>query len=59
MVCFSNFAAFDHSNVVSHSRALSTSAIGWSISDGDLAEIDAIFERHEVNPVPDYWIEDA
>jgi len=34
-------------------------AIGWSISDRDLAEIDAIFERHGVNPVPDYWIEDA
>jgi aryl-alcohol dehydrogenase-like predicted oxidoreductase len=34
-------------------------AIGWSISDDDLAEIDAVFARHEVNPVPDYWIEDA
>ena len=34
-------------------------AIGWSISDDDLAEIDAIFARHGVNPVPDYWIEDA
>jgi len=34
-------------------------AIGWSISDDDLAEIDAIFHRHGVNPVPDYWIEDA
>jgi aryl-alcohol dehydrogenase-like predicted oxidoreductase len=34
-------------------------AIGWSISDDDLAEIDAIFARHDVNPVPDYWIEDA
>jgi aryl-alcohol dehydrogenase-like predicted oxidoreductase len=33
-------------------------AIGWSISEDDLAEMDAIFERHEVNPVPDYWIED-
>ena len=33
-------------------------AIGWSIADADLAEIDAIFERHDVNPVPDYWIED-
>src|SRR5213594_3903595 len=27
VVCFSNFAAFDHSNVVSHSRAFSTSAM--------------------------------
>jgi aryl-alcohol dehydrogenase-like predicted oxidoreductase len=34
-------------------------AIGWPISDDDLAEIDAIFNRHGVNPVPDYWIEDA
>jgi aryl-alcohol dehydrogenase-like predicted oxidoreductase len=34
-------------------------AIGWSISDEDLAGIDAIFARHGVNPVPDYWIEDA
>ena len=34
------------------------SAIGWSISDDDLAEIDAIFERHGVNTVPEFWIED-
>jgi hypothetical protein len=34
-------------------------AIGWSISDEDLAQVDAIFARHGVNPVPDYWIEDA
>ncbi|HZP30157.1 MAG TPA: aldo/keto reductase, partial [Acidimicrobiia bacterium] len=34
-------------------------AIGWSISADDLAEIDAIFERHGVDTVPDYWIEDA
>ena len=33
-------------------------AIGWSIGDDDLAEIDAIFERHGVDTVPDYWIED-
>ncbi len=33
-------------------------AIGWSIADEDLAEIDAIFERHGVDTVPDYWIED-
>jgi aryl-alcohol dehydrogenase-like predicted oxidoreductase len=33
-------------------------SIGWSIADEDLAEIDAVFERHGVNPVPDYWIED-
>jgi aryl-alcohol dehydrogenase-like predicted oxidoreductase len=34
-------------------------AIGWSISDTDLAEIDAIFARHEVNTVPEFWIEDV
>jgi aryl-alcohol dehydrogenase-like predicted oxidoreductase len=33
-------------------------AIGWSIGEADLAEIDAIFERHDVDPVPAYWIED-
>ncbi len=33
-------------------------AIGWSIADEDLAEIDAIFERHGVDTIPDYWIED-
>jgi aryl-alcohol dehydrogenase-like predicted oxidoreductase len=33
-------------------------SIGWSIADEDLAEIDAVFERHGVNPVPEYWIED-
>jgi aryl-alcohol dehydrogenase-like predicted oxidoreductase len=34
-------------------------ALGWSIDDADLAEIDAIFSRHGVDPVPDYWIEEA
>jgi aryl-alcohol dehydrogenase-like predicted oxidoreductase len=34
-------------------------AIGWELSTEDLAEIDAIFERHGVDPIPDYWIEDA
>lgn len=34
-------------------------ALGWSIDDADLAEIDAIFARHGVDPVPDSWIEDA
>jgi aryl-alcohol dehydrogenase-like predicted oxidoreductase len=33
-------------------------AVGWSITDDDLDEIDAIFERHEVTTVPDHWIED-
>ena len=34
-------------------------AVGWSISDADLAEIDAIFERHGVDTTPDFWIEEA
>jgi len=34
-------------------------AVGWSISDADRAEIDAIFARHGVDPTPDYWIEEA
>jgi aryl-alcohol dehydrogenase-like predicted oxidoreductase len=33
-------------------------AVDWSIADGEFAEIDAIFARHEISPVPDYWIED-
>jgi aryl-alcohol dehydrogenase-like predicted oxidoreductase len=33
-------------------------ALGWSLSDADLAEIDAIFAKHGVNTTPDYWIED-
>ena len=32
-------------------------ALGWSISDADLAEIDAIFARHGVETRPDYWLE--
>src|SRR5262245_33492168 len=34
-------------------------AIGWSISDADLAEIDAIFERFDIDTSPDFWIEDV
>jgi aryl-alcohol dehydrogenase-like predicted oxidoreductase len=34
-------------------------AIGLTIADEDLASIDAIFERHGVNTIPDYWIEEA
>ncbi len=33
-------------------------ALGWSIEEAELAEIDAVFARHGVNPVPDHWIED-
>src|SRR5215471_11832594 len=34
-------------------------AIGWSISDADLAEIDALFERFDIDTSPDFWIEDV
>ena len=34
-------------------------AIGWSLSDDELAEIDAIFAKYGADPVPDYWVEDA
>jgi aryl-alcohol dehydrogenase-like predicted oxidoreductase len=33
-------------------------ALGWSLSADDVAEIDAIFERHGVDPVPDHWVEE-
>lgn len=33
-------------------------AVGWEIDDSDLAEIEAIFERHRVNTSPNYWIEE-
>jgi len=32
-------------------------AIGWSISDADMKEIDAIFARNGVNAMPDQWLE--
>jgi myo-inositol catabolism protein IolS len=32
-------------------------AVGWSISGDDMKEVDAIFARHGVNPVPDAWLE--
>jgi aryl-alcohol dehydrogenase-like predicted oxidoreductase len=34
-------------------------AVGWTISDADLAEIDGIFARHEIDTTPDFWIEEA
>ena len=33
-------------------------AVGWSISDADRAEIDAIFARHGSRHDSDYWIEE-
>ena len=34
-------------------------AVGWDIADDDLAEIDAVFARHDIDTVLDHWIEDA
>jgi aryl-alcohol dehydrogenase-like predicted oxidoreductase len=34
-------------------------ALDWSIGEVDAAEIDAIFARHGVNPVPDGWIDEG
>ena len=33
-------------------------AVGWSIADEDLRQIDAIFARHAVDPFPASWVED-
>jgi len=32
-------------------------ALSWSISAADMKEIDAIFARHGVDPMPDVWLE--
>jgi aryl-alcohol dehydrogenase-like predicted oxidoreductase len=32
-------------------------ALGWTLSPAELAEIDAIFTRHGVDPAPDVWLE--
>ena len=32
-------------------------ALGWSIAEADMKEIDAIFARHGVDPMPDVWLE--
>jgi aryl-alcohol dehydrogenase-like predicted oxidoreductase len=34
-------------------------ALGWSIDEEEAREIDEIFARHGVNPVPDRWVEDV
>ncbi|HEY7137583.1 MAG TPA: aldo/keto reductase [Acidimicrobiia bacterium] len=34
-------------------------AIGWSIAGDDLARIDAIFARHDIDTTPGFWIEEA
>ena len=33
-------------------------AIGWTLDDTDLAEIDAIFAEHQIDTTPDFWIEE-
>ena len=33
-------------------------ALDWALSEADVAEIDAIFARHGVDPVPERWVED-
>jgi myo-inositol catabolism protein IolS len=32
-------------------------ALGWSISDADMKEIDTIFARHGAVTMPDVWLE--
>ncbi len=34
-------------------------AVGWEISADDLAAIDAIFARHDIDTSPSFWIEEA
>jgi aryl-alcohol dehydrogenase-like predicted oxidoreductase len=33
-------------------------ALGWSISDADMAEVDAVLARHQCIAVPPGWLED-
>jgi aryl-alcohol dehydrogenase-like predicted oxidoreductase len=33
-------------------------ALGWSISDTDMAEIDAVLARHQCVTAPPGWLED-
>ena len=34
-------------------------ALGWDISEADMATIDAIFTRHNAVTIPAGWLEDA
>ncbi len=34
-------------------------AVGWEISADDLAAIDAIFAKHDIDTSPEFWIEEA
>src|SRR5882757_8362787 len=55
VVCFSNFAAFDHSNVVSHSRALSSCFALRRIAIIRRAKQDALRSFSEGGP-PVYYV---
>ncbi len=39
-------------------RLSNLDAVGWEISDADMAEIDAIFDRHGAITLPPGWLED-
>jgi hypothetical protein len=32
-------------------------ALGWAISEAEMAEVEAVFARHGAVTSPDYWIE--
>jgi myo-inositol catabolism protein IolS len=34
-------------------------AVGWEISAADRAEIDTIFDKHDIDTTPEFWIEEA
>jgi myo-inositol catabolism protein IolS len=34
-------------------------AVGWSITDDDLAEVDATFARYGIDTTPEFWIEEV
>jgi myo-inositol catabolism protein IolS len=34
-------------------------AVGWEISTDDLAAIDAIFAKYDIDTSPEFWIEEA
>lgn len=49
--CFDTAAAYG--------MGRSEQALGWAISEADMAAIDAIFVRHGAVTVPPGWLEDA
>jgi myo-inositol catabolism protein IolS len=34
-------------------------AVGWEISAADRAEIDTIFDKHDIDTTPEFWIEEV